>query len=88
MARRLTTAQENTKKIVSLVNEALTRYSEDEISVDVSEACEEGEINEVVVSYHSTKNSFPIHETGIDIDDCDTDELEAALDELDVGWCF
>lgn len=67
------------KKILTAVNTALSKYSEENIDVVL-------ESGKLTVMYHSDNNSFPVSEDFPDIKN--KGKLEKELDKLGVGHCW
>ena len=72
---------ENANYILNCVKDALKTHGSDNVCVSVDE-----ENGQVIVGYHSSKNGYPINETGISPDDVNLKALSDGLDALDVAY--
>lgn len=69
-----------TSDVIDAVEDALCEYDAGNIDVVMDE-----DTNSLSVMYHSRRNSFSVYDSVAHIDDVNIDELEKALDDLDVG---
>lgn len=74
---------ENANYILNCVKDALKSHGSDNVCVSVDE-----ENDQVIVAYHSSKDGYPINETGISPVDVNLSALRDGLDALDVGYDF
>ena len=78
---RINNPTDNANYIINCVKEALKTNGSDNVCVSVDE-----EEDQVLVAYHSSKNSYPINKTGISPDDVNLTALRDGLDALDVAY--
>lgn len=72
---------ENANYILNCVKDALKSHGSDNVCVSVDE-----ENDKIIVAYHSSKDSYPINETGISPCDVNLTALRDGLDALDVAY--